>query len=54
MGVGKEQYEYLMERDLINNFKLVFGIDYPFFAKLLYKYFSHGYSKSKITLSRII
>ena len=52
--VFKEQSTFLTEEDIINNFKIVFGYDCPYFAKLLYLYLSNGFDKSKIGMSKFI
>jgi len=45
---------YLEEKHFKNNFKDVFGIDCPFFGKLLYIWMAKGYDKSKISFLRFL
>mmetsp|Transcript_9887 Transcript_9887/g.14961 ORF Transcript_9887/g.14961 Transcript_9887/m.14961 type:complete len:102 (+) Transcript_9887:376-681(+) len=45
---------YLVESNFVNNFKVVFGEDCPFFGKMLYLYMARGYDRSKISLLRFV
>lgn len=47
-------YLYLEEQHFVKNSKNVFGVDCPFFGKLLYIYMSNGYDRSKISLFRFL
>lgn len=45
---------YLTEENFKDNFKNVFGVDQPFFGKLLYIWMARGYDKAKISLLRFL
>ena len=45
---------YLVEKDLIKNFGAVFGVDCPFFGKMLYIYLARGYNRAKISFLRFL
>ena len=50
----QETHIYLDEKDLKNNTKEVFGIDCPFFGKILYLFMSKGFDRAKISLARFL
>jgi len=45
---------YLTEENFMQNSKAVFGVDCPFFGKLLYLYMARGFDRAKISLHRFI
>ena len=45
---------FLTEENFKNNFKNVFGVDCPFFGKLLYIWMAKGFDKAKISLLRFL
>lgn len=49
-----ETHIYLEEKHFKNNFVKVFGVDCPFFGKLLYLYMSKGKDHAKISLLRFM
>lgn len=49
-----ETHIYLEEHHFTKNFVKVFGVDCPFFGKLLYLYMAKGKDKAKISLLRFL
>ena len=53
-GSDSETHMYLEEKHFTNNFHKVFGVDCPFFGKLLYLYMAKGKDHAKISLLRFM
>lgn len=45
---------FLTEKNFVNNVSKVFGVECPFFGKLLYLFMARGFDSAKISLLRFM